>query len=219
MTRDKDLKDVVRDRSAKTGESYAAARRQLQAQTSTAAQGDSGLEFTREQLAVWIHGFWNEFRPSLKGLTDDEYVWEPVTGCPNIRPLPDGGFAVDGQFPIQGAASIAQRASWVALQIRIGASHHFGDKSLLAFPPVPGTAKDGIALLDRAVAEWRDGVAHCDPQRLLKPSENKFPGRIDGRFPLLQTILWHHQLLVQCCSQISTTRDLYIAHHSAIVGN
>ena len=36
-----------------------------------------------EQLDVhWQH----QLRPRLDGLTDEEYLWEPVPGCWNVRP-------------------------------------------------------------------------------------------------------------------------------------
>ena len=109
MTEDKDFKRVVRDRAAKTGESYAAARRQL-------APGDkkADLVLARDWLASMLERFWAGFRPGLRGLTDDEYLWEPVPGCPTIRRQPDGTYRADHQFPIQGAATIAQRLCWAA---------------------------------------------------------------------------------------------------------
>ena len=37
----------------------------------------------------------------LGGLTDEEYFWEPVTGCSNVRPGADAGgvFTQDREFP------------------------------------------------------------------------------------------------------------------------
>ena len=39
------------------------------------------------QLAQQLDWHWREqLRPRLNGLTDEEYFWEPVPGCWNVRP-------------------------------------------------------------------------------------------------------------------------------------
>ena len=40
----------------------------------------------------WAASLW----PRVQGLTDDEYLWEPVTGCWSVRPRPDGTWQADG---------------------------------------------------------------------------------------------------------------------------
>jgi hypothetical protein len=45
-----------------------------------------GVSWTRE-LTEQLAWYWTTlFRPRLAGLTDEEYLWEPVTGCWTIRP-------------------------------------------------------------------------------------------------------------------------------------
>jgi hypothetical protein len=41
----------------------------------------------------------NQLRPRLDGLTDAEYVWEPVPECWSLRPAADGGFTMDDAWP------------------------------------------------------------------------------------------------------------------------
>ncbi len=41
------------------------------------------------------NGYWDR----LDGLTDEEYLWEPVAGCWTIRPGPKGGWAWDFAWP------------------------------------------------------------------------------------------------------------------------
>jgi hypothetical protein len=38
---------------------------------------------------------WSRTIQRLDGLTDEEYLWEPVRGCWSIRPAPDGTYRVD----------------------------------------------------------------------------------------------------------------------------
>ncbi len=53
------------------------------------------LNWTAEILAQlefhWDTSLW----PRMRGLTDDEYFWEPVEGCWSVRPHPDGTFVAD----------------------------------------------------------------------------------------------------------------------------
>lgn len=44
---------------------------------------DSWVGRLTDQLAWHWHA---QLRPRLLGLTDDEYLWEPVPGCWNLRP-------------------------------------------------------------------------------------------------------------------------------------
>jgi hypothetical protein len=216
MTEDKDFKKVVRDRAAKTGERYSTARKHL-----TARDSDERLVLVRDELASSVRNFWTGFRPSLRGLTDDEYLWQPTPGCPTIHRQQDGTYRVDHQFPIEGAASIAQRLGWAAQTIHVATNQHFGDKSITRehVGNVSGTAPEGVAFLSDAVSGWGDGLAACEPSFLLEHSENLSPGAIDGQFPFIAVVMFYFELLVQSCAHVSMTRDLYLKTHPEIVGS
>src|SRR5688500_820085 len=87
VTKDKDFKDVVRERAQKTGESYAAARAKLTEQNVT-----YDLARLRDDLAASYRTYWAGFRPGLRGLSNDEYRWQPVPGCPTIHEQSDGTY-------------------------------------------------------------------------------------------------------------------------------
>lgn len=215
MTEDKDFKKVVRERAAKTGERYSTARNHL-----TSNPTNEHLVVVRDELASMTRNLWATCRPSLKGLTDDEYLWEPVRGCPTLHRQPDGSHKVDGQFPIEGAASIAQRLGWVAQAIRIAANQHFGDKAITRenVPAVPGTATEGVSYLAEAVNGWVDGLAASRPGFMVEHSENRSYGAIDEQFPFVSVAMFYFQLLTQSCAHVSLTRDLYLRAHTDIVG-
>lgn len=216
MTEDKDFKKVVRERAAKTGESYSAARANL-SHDEGGSVGELGV--VRDQLAGFVSYFWNDFRPQLRGLTDDEYRWEPFPGCPTIRQQPDGTWAVDHQFPLAGAASVAQRLCWAGQFLRGRTNQHFGDKSMMPddLAAVPGDAVGGVEYLDAAVKEWHASLAACAPRFLLEHSDNRWPGAIDGQFPMVGTTTFMFQLLVESCAHASATRDAYLRAHPNIV--
>jgi hypothetical protein len=46
----------------------------------------TGLDWTTELVDQLAWHWDNQLRPRLQGLTDDEYTWEPVPGCWNLRP-------------------------------------------------------------------------------------------------------------------------------------
>jgi len=52
------------------------------------------------RLASQLTWHWeHQLRPRLSGLTDAEYLWEPVEGCWSIRARPDGAYTLDWAFP------------------------------------------------------------------------------------------------------------------------
>lgn len=211
MTDEKDFKRVVRERAAKTGERYASAREHLLA--AGGERADAGLELSRDQLTNLVRLYWAEFRPTLAGLSDSEYRWEPVPGCPNIRRHGDGTYRNDNQSPVQGAASIAQRLCWAAQLTLVDTNQHFGDKSITwkEVAIVPGKAAEGVAFLEQAIDRWVEALGSAPAGFFEQHSENRSPGAIDGQFPFMGVAIFHFQLLVQCCSQVSMLRNLYSA--------
>ena len=121
--------------------------------------------------------------PRLEGLTDAEYVWEPVPGCWSVRPGPDGAMRFEVQTPAPEpppVTTIAWRMVHVAVGVfRTRASCFFGDGSVPAdatmfdrrhIPAVlPATAAEGRALLEHSYRWWRDGIAGLDAEALHAP--------------------------------------------------
>ncbi|HWI02509.1 MAG TPA: hypothetical protein VNT52_01540, partial [Acidimicrobiales bacterium] len=51
-------------------------------------------------LVFQIEYWWAAgFRPRLNGLTDEEYLWEPVAGCWTLHPTDDGQVLYDHAWP------------------------------------------------------------------------------------------------------------------------
>ena len=187
-------------------------------ETAASPPQDPGLVFAREQLVGYLHGVREEFRSVLEGLTDDEYFWQPVPGCPTVHRQDDGTFRADSEFPIRAAASVGARVCWAAQLILVDSSQHYGDKSVTHadVATVPGTASKAAEALENALGAWIRAVSASEPSRLSEHSENRSPGAIDGQYPLMQVILFKATLLVQCCAQASMTRHLYRHAHAAV---
>lgn len=120
---------------------------------------------------------WQRLRTRLEGLTDEEYFWEPTTGCWSIRPRPDGTWMADGTLPRpepEPFTTVAWRVwhlidmygedrapKWLDMPAQ-GAPIGLDDPD--AAPPA--TAAEAIALLERAHDRWDAHLAVASNERL-----------------------------------------------------
>jgi hypothetical protein len=102
-------------------------------------------------------------RSRVDGLTDDEYLWEPVAGCWTIRRTDSGVYRADDAVPRPATApftTIAWRLwhligcyggernpRWLGVERPPGGFE--------AADPAPATAAEAIAVLERAHAFWQ----------------------------------------------------------------
>ncbi len=153
----------------------------------------------------------------LEGLSDAEYLWEPVPGCWSIRRDATGTWSLDGDHvahelaPLTtiawrmyhlGGHVLAGFADWV-----IDGTSPFGTAS-----HVPATATEATTLLKDQYARWRAGVAHFAPSRLREPIGEAFgPYGEASAYDLMLHVLDEY---VHHGAEISLLRDLYprLAH-------
>lgn len=179
------------------------------------------LSWTHE-LAEQIDFHWREqLRPRLDGLTDEEYLWEPVDGCWNIHPRGQGraaiaggsgDFIIDFEFPEPSPPPVTTIA-WRLGHIIVGVlgmrvASHFGG------PPVDyqtfeyaGTAAGALAQLDTAYAGWLSGVSNLDDRGLAEPV-----GAAEGpwaAYPMATLVLHINREVVHHGAEIALLRDLY----------
>src|SRR5512144_812582 len=177
-----------------------------------------------EQLDVHWRG---QLRPRLEGLTDDEYFWEPVAGCWNVRrrgestaPISAGSseFTIDFAMPEPDpppVTTIAWRLGHVIVGV-LGArvASHFGG------PPVDyqsfvyaGTATEALRQVDEGYAAWADGVRALAPADLERPC-----GPAEGPFadhPIAALVLHINREVIHHGAEIALLRDLY-AHRASL---
>ena len=134
-------------------------------------------------LVGQLEFYWDvHLRPRLDGLSDDEYLWEPVPGCWSVRPGPEGRLMMD---PVSSPAvdgvnvtdsprpepSPITTIAWRMLHIGIGGfatrvSTFFGDGSIPddadMFDPRPRSSDHRR---DHPV-DLRDRLRHRTPRRL-----------------------------------------------------
>ena len=155
---------------------------------------------------------WDRLRPRLDGLTDAEFVWEPVPDCWSVRRQDDGTFMADWAAPEPDPApftNIAWRLAHIGFHLNMRANHNFGDGTLTPFNARwPGSAADALAWADTGFAAYRVGVGDLSDDALdRKP--NMPPGWLDNRFPTAMNIQDTTLELTHHGAEIALLRDLY----------
>ncbi|MFN8536803.1 MAG: DinB family protein [Thermomicrobiales bacterium] len=131
----------------------------------------------------------------LVGLTDDEYLWEPVPGCWSIRPRAQvaanrsygsGAWQLERAYPEPDPApftTLAWRLCHLASGTRLRADYTIGTKSLTYDTyEIPHTADAAIAALTAALDAWH-GPSPAPPTPTSTGSATAFPWGLDPTLP------------------------------------
>jgi hypothetical protein len=171
------------------------------------------------------HHWRAQLRPRLAGLTDEEYLWEPVPGCWSVRPRGtsaapvlggSGAYTVDFAFPEPQPAPVTTIA-WRLAHVVVGVlgmrnASHFGRPATdyMSFE-YSGTAAGALSQLDEEYARWTEGVRRLRAEGLLRPC-----GPAEGPYaaePMSALVLHINRELIHHGAEIALLRDLY-AHRT-----
>ena len=112
---------------------------------------------------------WNRARPRMDGLTEHEYLWEPVADCWTVRAGTDGSFMPDWGSPEPSPApftTIAWRVSHIGFFLNMRANHRFGDRTMTPMnAPWPSSARAALDWIDKSFRAYREGVATPEDAR------------------------------------------------------
>jgi hypothetical protein len=175
-------------------------------------------------LLEQLEFYWTfHFRPRLAGLTDDEYLWEPVDGAWSLRPVgPDGALEpefVQPEPPIPPVTTIAWRAAHVGRDVLGKRARAFFDPEAVDadmydarhWPsPLPDTADRALAMLDEVYRLWHDGVAALDDEAMLRPLGPR--GAAYAEDSMAKLVLHVNREVMAHGAEICLLRDLYRAH-------
>ncbi|KAA5833449.1 DinB family protein [Saccharopolyspora hirsuta] len=180
----------------------------------------------RDQL-TW---HWNaQLRPRLDGLTDDEYFWEPVPDCWNVRPRGtgtapmqggSGAMTIDFAFPEPVPppfTTIAWRLGHVIVGVlAMRNASHFGrtPTDYWSFE-YAATAAEALEQLDAECAAWLAGVESLGEAGLAEPC-----GEAEGPFAersMAELVLHIHRELIHHLSEVCLLRDLHLHANGAVV--
>jgi DinB superfamily len=161
---------------------------------------------------------WRRTRARLDGLTDEEYLWEPVPAGWTIRPGHDGLLHPDWQFPIDPPpfTTIAWRIchlircygeirnrEWLGLRLE-GDRDRFGPSA-----PAPARASKALTILEAAYSEWAAVlrlVSEADLHDKLGPVAGPFADADKAGFVLhMMDEFIHHG------AEVALLRDLWRA--------
>lgn len=166
-----------------------------------------------DELVEQLDFHWQgALRPRLKGLTDDEYFFEPVPDCWTVHR--DGG--IDFAYPPpqpEPFTTIAWRMAHIIIGVFAARTHsHFGG------PPADYQTWDyatdadtALRQLDDAYAGWIAGVRGLDEADLAKPC-----GPAEGPYadePMITLVLHINREAIHHGAEIACIRDLYADTH------
>lgn len=171
-------------------------------------------ERLRDMLAETFDYAAGRTRARLEGLTDDEYLWEPVAGCWTVHPGPRPW--VDWESPPPDPAPVTTIA-WRLVHTISNLSEHGLRK--VAFergqadwrPPsvIPAGAADALAELDRAIGVWRGDLAGAADERLWEPLGPEAGPYADAS---VASYVEHiHDEFIHHSAEVALLRDLYRA--------
>ncbi|MDR2983411.1 MAG: DinB family protein [Nocardiopsaceae bacterium] len=175
-----------------------------------------------KELAEQLDWHWQALiRPRLEGLTDDEYLWEPVAGCWSVRKrgtptettlAGTGEYLFEFSYPapeIPPVTTIAWRLAHVIVAVfgERNASHFAGPAASVRDFDYAGTAAGALAQLDDVYATWIKAVRGLSTEDLSRPC-----GPAEGPFadyPLAALVLHINREALHHCAEIALLRDLY----------
>lgn len=152
-----------------------------------------------------------QFVRRMEGLTDDEYLREPVPNCLSIRPDANGIGVADADAWQEPApfTTIAWRMHHMASFFSARFTNHFGDGDWdWQSVPAPLTADEGMTSLQAAFERWRDALLAMDPEKLDAPC-----GPAEGPYsehPFATLVLHITPEMIHHGAECCLLRDLYL---------
>lgn len=165
-------------------------------------------------------GGWRQAQPKL---TDEEYLWEPVSGAWSVRRRQDaataGAFG-PGEWVLDRETPEPDPAPFTTIGWRISHLHSsfagrwewtFGPRQqppdlLVDFSPSADTALERFwTLMDR----WRQSVAAMTPEQFDTPGFGQYPRGSDPEEPFLAVVWWTNLEFIHHMAEIGLLRDLW----------
>ncbi|MFZ0170402.1 MAG: DinB family protein [Acidimicrobiales bacterium] len=176
---------------------------------------------TATSLITTFDYVWDRLMTRLAGLSDAEYLWEPVAGCWSLRQGSDGRWRLDGgggggPAPDPAPVStIAWRLGHVGgLTLGGFANLRFGDGTLTSETiEFPATAIEVGAFLTEHYGTWREAIGELNRaawEAPLGPSFGPYAedNTVDLALHVLDEVIHHG-------AEVGVLRDLY-AHRASL---
>jgi hypothetical protein len=162
----------------------------------------------------------------LSGLSDEEYLWEPVPGMWSVRrraeavssqPLGVGDWVLDNEQPPPEPpplTTIAWRIGHLTSGLAGRWEYTFGERSAAPDTIVEFSdrADDALATLWRESDAWRAGLVSLTDEQLEVPGYGQYPYGFDPHLPFLGIVWWVNREVIHHLAEVALLRDLYRAH-------
>jgi DinB superfamily len=166
----------------------------------------------RELFIGWFDHYAARTTERLEGLTDDEYLWEPVANCWNVR-ASAGGPVADWAWPPPEPAPVTTIA-WRLVHVCSMLSEHglravafeAGKANHVRPSQVPACAADATVVWDRSVVRWKRDLATVTEERLWQPMGPEAGPFADD--PVASFIEHVHDEFIHHTAEIALLRDL-----------
>ena len=158
----------------------------------------------------------------VQGMTDPEYLWEPVANCWSVRRRQEaqttrafgaGDWVLEFDRAEPGAepfTTIAWRVCNLYSGLLMRADYTNGAKSLtwdeITMPHTATAAVDAIVL---SGASWRSTMDELHDADLDEIGRSSFPWGLDPQLPYISIVWWVNQELLHHGAEIALLRDLY----------
>jgi hypothetical protein len=165
-------------------------------------------------------------RQRLDGLTDAEYLWEPVDGAWSVRRRGEavtddaygpGDWVLDMQrldpFAPGPLTTIAWRLGHLISAYAGRFEWTFGERrtspeEVVAFTPEAATALTELwGWIDR----WSEAVEGLTRDQLETPGFGRYPWRLDPELPFIGIVWWMNRETIHHLAEVALLRDLHAA--------
>jgi hypothetical protein len=158
----------------------------------------------------------------LSGLTDEEYLWDPVPGSWSLRPREQvktakasgrGSFVAEYEEETPDPAPM-RTIAWLIWHLSAGcimrADYTIGGRSL-EYDDIerPATADAGLAQLRHGLARWRAVFDEVAPDEYAQVGRSTFPYGLDPQLPLADILWWQNREVIHHGAEMAMLRDLY----------
>jgi hypothetical protein len=168
-------------------------------------------------------------------MTNDEYLWDPVSCCWSIRPRKEG--PGPGATLLRGAGewgrdsaepchpfpppftTIAWRLSHISEMLMLRSDYTTGSHVLTSdMYATSGEATSAITAFVAASDAWRSTLLSCDDTALETVGLSNYPYGSDAEEIFIDIVWWVNQEILHHGAEIALLRDLYRAQRAAQAG-
>ncbi|MCP2339102.1 DinB family protein [Actinomadura rupiterrae] len=168
-----------------------------------------------ESITALFDQAWQRTRDRLSGLTDDEYLWEPVPDGWTLRPDASGRWLIDGEGgggpapdPVP-VPTIAWRMGHIGLTfVDFGERLFNGRNITLDDVEFHGTADGGVAFLEDAYHRfWRQPLDGLGADDWWRPAGPAFFAYAES--PAINVVLHVLDEFIHHTAEVGVLRDLW----------